>query len=470
MGVINLNDSYFLPANPEGTAYPACDMAAVVTLTVDRETIYQKVTGFGGSGCWWAPYSDRYPEDLLNRALELLFDREKGIGLNAYRHNIGGGNSAPANMPFTRQTTCIEVSPGEYDLSNDSTNYKVLKKVASLGIKNIVLFMNSPPSRMTVIGNTCGHPDFLPNLREECFQEYARYCADITELIYRDGIPVKYLSPINEPQWNWGGHSSQEGCYYRAEQVLEIDRLVIHELLKKKIPVKISMPETAAWYDEDYTHKSYREIVQDAFFMDNIDHFSCHSYGSLAEHKLAFANTCKEAGNLLPLYQSEWADENVKDDFSMHEAMKIAKVIHEDLTILSVYQWDWWTLIRPPVTDGAGSLVQIDSENHCLKTPKRFYVLGHYAKFVTGKTRVGLKTEGSEHILSTAYTDDAGNLTVMFTNTSDQPLPVAFNGMISTAKVYQSDDTLSLQYVGELDSANSFELPPCSLTTLVFNR
>ncbi len=43
---------------------------------------------------------------------------------------------------------------------------------------------------------------------------------------YCTGNAAKYISPINEPQWKWGGASVwQEGCHYECEEVLEVFHL-----------------------------------------------------------------------------------------------------------------------------------------------------------------------------------------------------------------------------------------------------
>ena len=53
---------------------------------------------------------------------------------------------------------------------------------------------------MTVSGQASGGlKKHQNNLKPECYQEYVDYFLDITEHFLELGVPVKYISPINEP-------------------------------------------------------------------------------------------------------------------------------------------------------------------------------------------------------------------------------------------------------------------------------
>lgn len=82
------------------------------TLLLDLQRTYQKVLGFGVSGCWWASNwkHQGWPEEWMEQTISLLYDRKKGIGLNTYRHNIGSGSNGDNVAPI-RETKAVEIAP-----------------------------------------------------------------------------------------------------------------------------------------------------------------------------------------------------------------------------------------------------------------------------------------------------------------------------------------------------------------------
>lgn len=82
------------------------------TLLLDLQRTYQKVLGFGVSGCWWASNWKHHGwlEEWMEQTISLLYDRQKGIGLNTYRHNIGSGSNGD-NVASIRETKAVEIAP-----------------------------------------------------------------------------------------------------------------------------------------------------------------------------------------------------------------------------------------------------------------------------------------------------------------------------------------------------------------------
>ena len=44
------------------------------------------------------------------------------------------------------------------------------------------------------------------NIREGMMDQYARFLTDVMNHFRETGAPFDYLSPFNEPQWNWDGN------------------------------------------------------------------------------------------------------------------------------------------------------------------------------------------------------------------------------------------------------------------------
>lgn len=204
------------------------DPATMVRIEIKAEQSFQTMEGFGASGAWWAQDVGGWKE--LDSVLDYLFDREKGIGLSVYRYNIGAGPKHKVEDPW-RRTETFETAPGKYNWIRDANAVKAMKGAVKRGVDTVILFANSPPGRMTKNGYTSGDFDGMPNFREGMEEEFARYLVDIAEHFIADGIPVQYISPINEPQWEWKG--GQEGCRFTTDQIMKVSGALVRELKKR---------------------------------------------------------------------------------------------------------------------------------------------------------------------------------------------------------------------------------------------
>lgn len=217
-----------------GCAGTACGEADQV-ITVDPQRVSEVnggvFEGWGTSLCWWANRIG-YSDTLSRLAAEAFCDPEKGLGLNILRYNIGGGDD-PAHDHITRTDSMMPgfwLNPGydeasgtyswEYDWTQDANQRNVLNRcLQTYGDGMIVeAFSNSPPYFMTNSGCTSGAKRaFQNNLREDAYDAFARYLADVAEQFYTEwGILFQSLSPMNEPNTsNWQAFSEkQEGCHF----------------------------------------------------------------------------------------------------------------------------------------------------------------------------------------------------------------------------------------------------------------
>lgn len=77
------------------------------------------------------------------------------------------------------------------------------------------------------------------------YNRFADIFLDITQHFIDDGVPVNYISPINEPQWKWGGKSVwQEGCHYEPEEVAAVFHIFAQKLEERNMSVKLYGPES----------------------------------------------------------------------------------------------------------------------------------------------------------------------------------------------------------------------------------
>jgi len=197
--------------------------------TVQPRRTIQTFEGWGTSACWWPQMIE--DETMAEEIARALFSAD-GLNLDIYRYNVGGGeNDNPASRIWerARRTESFYVyNPGteqyEYDFSRDANARRMLDKAVEQGAKEVVLFCNSPHFSMTRSGQASGGlEESVSNLPPENYQAFVDYLLTIADWFVEQGYPVSGISPINEPQWGWGGGwVGQEGCHYTPEETVTL--------------------------------------------------------------------------------------------------------------------------------------------------------------------------------------------------------------------------------------------------------
>lgn len=331
---------------------------------IDPSIQYQKFEGWGTSLCWWANMVGDWdmtdPNDTEGRTKrevlsELIFDEDKGLGINIVRYNIGGGDN-PNKEEHPEHLARIEGNvPGYKETADSEYNWEADK--AQLGIledaKNIVgneelqveVFSNSPPWYMTQSGCNTGNFDASKdNLRADQYEEFAQYLSDVTEYINNEKeIEVDYLEPVNEPASDyWGANSTkQEGSHFEqgTSQSKIIEEVQKH-LKNKGLSGNIKLTGT----DEtsiDVQIESIKKLSEEA--LSSISKINTHAYGGSKRGELRdLAYTLDKK-----LWMSEVcvsnADHNHDDVVS---ALELSDIILDDLNKLNAEAWIVWQAVE----------------------------------------------------------------------------------------------------------------------------
>ena len=224
-----------------------------VLMKFDKLNVEQEITGWGTSAAWWAQIAG--DSENAEEFARLLYS-EEGLGLNIYRYNVGAGEKEnpdtriPGNEWRATESFLVyneETGEYEYDWTQDAAAQRMLDLCLSYGcIDTVVLFANSPHYSMTKSGTaTGGYDPAVSNLKEGYADDFAEYMCDIAEYFISKGVPVKYISPINEPQWDWGGGwVGQEGCHYELDGIIEVGEAFAAEINESQ---KMGVKRTT-WY------------------------------------------------------------------------------------------------------------------------------------------------------------------------------------------------------------------------------
>lgn len=453
-------------------------------IRIDRSKTYQTFEGFGASGAWWAqcvggwdhpdPVSGMAVRDRIS---QLLFSRTDGISLRTYRYNIGAGSAQSGNGDISnplRRTETFETAPGCYDFARDANAVYMMKQAVKDGANEVILFVNSPPERMTNNGSAHCDKALLPkeNLAPQNYHAFAKYCLAITEHFLQEGLPVRYLSPINEPLWVWTG--GQEGCHYRPKSAGKLLRVFAEEMDARPSlqNVKLSGLENGdiRWFNKSYT----RNLLKYDVVRRRVDSVDLHSYflpfvpGPLFKNRSAYLRRFhrwmdrKYPG--VAVKMSEWTHMQGGRDNGMDSALVMANVIYEDLSILHVTSWQHWIAVSE--VDYCDGLLYINLEDKSFEMTKRYYATGNFSKYLPyGAVRVGVEAD-DKTLKLLAFAKD-GKTTVIAINDSENEKPVTLPvppGTVVTVAV--TDDTHDLAQ--SQTEAAPYTLSARSVTTFVF--
>ncbi len=438
-------------------------------LYINYKKEYQRFEGFGASGAWWAQLVGGWA--CRDEISKLLFSRENGIALRTYRFNIGAGSkdSGKGNIDNPlRRCECFETAKGKYDFSKDKNAVYMMKQAVRDGAEEIILFVNSPPERLTV--NHKSHLDkrsaFRTNLREKNYSEFVKYCLDITEHFISDGVPVKYLSPINEPFWIWTG--GQEGCHYSPRQAGKLMRLFAIEIEKRPAlcDVKLSGVESGdiRWLNKSYT----RELLRYPETRSRLDGVDVHSY--FLHFPLPFINNriayLKRFRKYLdknypefPIKMSEWCHMQGGRDSSMKSALVMARVMFEDISVLNVTSWQHWIAVSE--VDFCDGLIYINTDDMTYEMTKRYYVTGNFSRYIPyGAKRIEASCDDSELMLLAFKSENKTTLIVINDTEKGKNITLPRKALFAV-----TDESRSLEEYKDVLKA---EITPKSVNTFVF--
>jgi O-glycosyl hydrolase len=458
-----------------GTETPTQETALPSSVPIKGEILidlaegFQILEGFGASGAWWAQDVGGWEDEVRDRVIQLLFDQQDGIGLSIYRYNIGGGDGS--TIPdIWRSAETFEVAQGEYDWSRDANAIWVLKAAHEAGVGNFVAFANSPPARMTNSGRTNGGQDGKSNLQPEMYSQFAQYLVDVVRHLQQDeDIPIGWVSPINEPQWDWSEANGQEGCHYEPDEVAAMTKELIRAVRENDLDVKVSVFESGEWKNStDYIDV----LLGNPEIAPFLDHLAIHSYWSSIDDKQRLNRFLDENYPAIQLEMTEWTEMEQGRDIRMDSALLLANTIYEDLTVGQVISWQYWIAVsKYNFHDG---LIYVALNDHEITETKRLWALGNYSRYIRpGYMRVGAESD-LVRLRTTAFqSPDHSQLVVVVINNDSQTATVSLSGISGTysqIKAYETSQENNFMDIYTGTAPETFTFAPESVTTLVYQK
>ena len=356
-----------------------------------------------------------------------------------------------------------------YDYSKMASNRRIMQMAAERGTEYFVLFCNSVPAPWTLNGftnagdtnailNSAGRwvPQSNPNgnIRADAYGHFANYVTDSIAHFESLGLRIGYISPVNEPQYEWN-ENKQEGSPWLnseiARIVKEIDEAITnHPVLGPKVNpaepgwkpeggTKIMIPEAARW-DYAYSGSEARHDQIRAFFLPgranyvgdlptmrpNI--FAGHTYFShnndvdTLSYRTQLRNMSENAaimagngGNPVQIWSTEWCALSAGSGYPdpntfFRTGLFNAKLTHQDIVIANAVSYAFWTAIAMDYAHARYSMITVSPgmdrhdpvsrtrynpfEDGHIKTQPTLWATGNYSLFIRpGFQRIGLVGE-----------------------------------------------------------------------------
>ena len=465
-------------------------------IQVDPARQYQAMEGFGASGAWWAQDVGGWEDDKRGQVARLLFDRNQGIGLSIYRYNVGGGDGHEIRDPWRRAET-FETGEGTYDWSRDGKALWMLRAARDAGVQRFVAFVNSPPARMTRSGTVSGaateesgnrvdaqiwmsdmasahfgwrtDPERTrSNLHPAKVDAFAQYLVDVVRHLREvEGIPVGWISPINEPQWGWCRRNQQEGCHYTPAECATVTRALVRAIRTHALEVKISVVEAGLWLSSGIY---MRKLLGDPELAPHLDTFAVHSYQSSRLTKWLAGRYARLRYPHVRLWMSEWTQMRRGRSAGMASALTLANTIHEDLVAGGATSWQYWIAVSK--YDFHDGLVYVDPQDHQIAETKRLWAMGNFSRFVRpGDVRIAAQSR-VKGLSAIAFRSDARH-EICLVVINPHPHPIAARLALRSGPLPVSVTAFETSSVNDLAQGyqgampDTYRFAPGSVTTLI---
>ena len=478
----------------------------------------QIIHSFGASDCWRTQYIGKnWPLEKREQIANLLFNatldeqgNPTGIGLSLWRFNIGSGSheagTAGGVNSLWRRTECFLDKDGCWDWSKQAGQRWFLEAAQKRKVPYALGFSITAPYFLTKNGMArASEKTKYANIKEDAYEAYASFLAEVS-----DKLSINYLSPINEPQWEWVD-SKQEGMQATNEECCKLIYHIDTQLKKRSAETKIVFGEAGdiRYLYREGTGKPDRDNQINEMFSSNgkwavgglssvAPVITGHSYWSTwpLDTLIVTRRQLKDAiEKQLPAGFTYWQTEycpmekNLDNprggggrDLGMNTALYIARVIHHDLVVANASSWQSWTAfsewnykdgliyiddgtLKSGASKGNEEMIETCKYDGVFRTSKALWSLGNYSYFVRpGMIRIGSLCDDNPGclmadatgLMASAYVDLERNKWVVvlinyaqadvWADVSVRSLPGSFSG--KRFKMYQTSEESDLKYKG----------------------
>lgn len=489
-----------------------CQQKSKISITVNPDDPKQTIHSFGASDCWTTKFIGKWAntqkKDLI---ADYLFSQDtladgspKGIALSLWRFNIGGGSyeqGAASNISDEwRREECFLNADGSYNWNKQAGQQWFLNAAKQRGVKYTLGFAITPPVYMTKNGKAYNGPTGTAmNIKEGKMDAYADFLAQVTKHFGFD-----YVSPVNEPQWEWGTPTGagQEGTQATISEIAGLVKDLSPKLSGTNSKIVIGEAGQLDFLYSKNTDGRGDQINQ--FFspsstnyigdLPNVEHaISAHSYfttcpdDNMINIRKQVATKIAQVDASLHTWQSEFgilgnicnvyngSPRNTSIDYGLY----VAKVIYHDIAIMNATSWQWWLAVSPYnysdalvyINDLSGNMNVNNCKNDGIVIDsKQLWAFGNFSRFVRpGMQRITAAVEGisdpvvaAGSLMVSAFKDAATKkLVIVIVNVSTESKTLELNNSIRVK------NNLFNKYV--TDAGNNLKKSTTSADNIVIN-
>jgi len=412
------------------------------TLTVNGGTTYQKISGFGGFVC--SPqfgYDHMTPDEIKK-----VWGQNSEAGYNIMRLYIPiAAAGASESFPSSWSSSLATAQLGK-----------------SLGIKIFASPWSMPADWKTYNTVNAVYVD-ANNVKQDNFllpvyyPDYANYLNGYATYMKQNGAELDAISVQNEPD----EHATYAGCIWNPTQISDFVKNY-----GQLINCPIMAPESVGLSD------NYSTAFNDNAVLANLTYFAGHQYGNIQTGMKQVQAKGKEVW--MTEYLINWNPAgNTPRNFDWNkDAFDFAGQVNSAM-LSNVNAWVHYATKRYYGLMGDGTYGTTVGE-----ITKRGYILSHFAKYATGKTRIGNAwADTTGKLTGSTYISDAGDsVVVMVINpatdtynlTVDLPFYTISGKMVKTTESVNMAST-DLSFATET-CRPKISISPSSFTTLVFAK
>ncbi|MEX2602298.1 MAG: glycoside hydrolase [Balneolaceae bacterium] len=486
-----------------------------LVVTIQAGDRYQAIHGFGASDAWSTQFVGKnWPLEKRQQIADLLFSSEpdpdgnpEGIGLSIWRFNIGAGSARQGEEsgigdPYRRSESFL-TEDGTFDWSRQEGQQWFMQAASERGVETFVGFVNSPPILLTRNGNAYGDGGSRANIAPSNYDDFADYLVRIARYFEEQGTPFTYLSPVNEPQWDWAQGNGQEGSPYHNDELAGVAEALDQKIQEEGLDVQIEIPETAQidylYSDEDQDRgnqieyffgeeSSVKDLPSLAQKMAAHSYFTTYPVEQMVEQRSRIREKMIATDPDVEYWMSEFCVlgdvgeglEGGGRDLGIDPALYVARVMHYDLTVAHASSWQWWIAVSPYNYKDGLVYVDRDVNDGDVYESKILWGVGNFSRFIRpGAVRVGADrsdnltpVQAGSDVMVSAYLHEAdGDLTVVAVNYSsdEREIELDLDGVDlrsgESLTPYITSEDSDLEPGETVDPGQTFTLPSRSIVT-----
>jgi glucosylceramidase len=394
-----------------------------VCVFVDPSRKFQTFLGIGGALTdASAETFAKLPKAKQDEVIKAYFDPSSGLGYTLARTNIHSCDFSSGSYTYVKE--------GDKELQSFSIDHDkqfripFIKQALATSGGKLSIFASpwSPPAFMKDNNNMLRGGKLKP----EFYQSWANYFAKFIKAYEREGVPIWGISIQNEPM----ATQKWESCIFSAEEERDFLKNHLGPTIKRE---RLADKKIIVWdHNRDLIYQRVSTILADAKAAQYVWGIGYHWYEpwsggepmfdnvklvheTFPEKHLIFTEGCADSFN--PQRLSDWSLGELYGRSMIH-----------DFNSGTVGWTDWNVLLDEKggpnhVQNFCFAPVHADTKTGELTYTNSYFYIGHFSKFVRPGAKRIASSPSRSGLLSTAFINPDGKISVVVMNKGDQKIP-----------------------------------------------